>query len=265
LGLIEEDKSGPAMDPASANGALGIIPQVQARYSKDILLNDADQPFVREQFRTLKVRLSTLERTGRGRVITISSPFIEEGKSLLSANLAYVCAEDPDRRVLLIDGDLRRSSLHTYLGVDRVPGVTDYLTQEGLEPHCFMRRSGRLYWMSSGFLAPNPIELLSSDNMAELIEYSRKHFDLVIIDCPPLEPVSDTSVLTDLSDGLVLVVRSGKTSYGSAERALRNVDPNRVLGIVLNGVQPMAFNTYHGRHYYYGGKHAYPSVDQDSE
>jgi capsular exopolysaccharide synthesis family protein len=231
----------------------------------ETLLNESS--FVSEQFKSLKVRLSEASSLKPLRVITISSSLPGDGKSLISVNLAASFSKDPNRRVIIIDCDLRRPSLHKLLGTSPQPGLLGYLGGELLQPYCYVQRCERLYFMTAGGIADNPIELLSHERMKKLLDYLRTEFDTVILDSPPLVPISDAQILTALSDGLILVVRCGRTSYAGIEKAFRNLDRNKLVGVILNDVKPMLFNTqydykyynYKNREYYPYGKHVIAS------
>lgn len=209
-----------------------------------------ENSFASEQFKALKVRIANGMGERQLRVITVTSPDRGDGKSLLSANLAMSFSRDPERRTILVDCDLRKPSLHTLMGASFAPGLVEYLQDDRLQSFCYMRRFDTLFLMTAGGWASNPIELLSLDKMRAFIECLRTEFHTVILDAPPLAPVSDTQVLAGLSDGLLLTVRSGKTSYASIERALRNLDQNKLIGTVLNDVQPLMFNTQYERSCY---------------
>ncbi len=218
-----------------------------------------ESSFISEQFKTLKVRISEYSAGQPLRVITVSSADSQEGKSLISANLAFCCSRDPGRRVILVDCDLRNPSLHRLVGASLEPGLSGYLQSDYLQPYCYMRRSAKLTVMTAGRLHHQPIELLSLDRMAKLIDTLRKDFDTVILDAPPMAPIADAQILTALSDGLLMVVRSGKTKYRSLERAFTTLDWGKLIGVVLNDVKPMAFNTqYDYKYYHYGYKDHYP-------
>jgi capsular exopolysaccharide synthesis family protein len=209
--------------------------------------------FVSEQFKTLKIKV------GDVKVITISSPQTEDGKTLIAANLAASFSKDPGRRVLVADCDLRNPSLHRVLGIRPDPGLLGYLENAHLKPYCYMRRFENLYVMTAGGIAPNPIELLTQGKMKQLIESLKADFDTVIIDSPPFAPISDAQILTGLSDGLVLVVRCGKTSYRNIEKTYASLDRSKLLGVVLNDVKPMMFNTqYDYKYYHYKHRDHYP-------
>jgi capsular exopolysaccharide synthesis family protein len=215
--------------------------------------------FVSEQFKSLKVRISEISARAPLRVVAISSSKSEDGKSLVSVNLAESFSRDPGRKVVLVDCDLRNPTLQKFLGTSAEPGLMGYLESDSLQAHCFMRRLGRLFFMTSGGVSPNPIELLSNPRMQELIAYLKTEFDTVILDCPPFGPISDAQILTGLADGLLMVVRRGKTTYGVMEKAFRNFDRSKLIGLVFNDVKPMMFNTqYHYKYYHYRNRNHYP-------
>src|SRR5262249_47809974 len=101
----------------------------------------------------------------------------------------------------------------------------------------------------------NPIEILSMHKMRRLIDSLKSHFDTIILDAPPYSPIADARIVSGMSDGLIFVVRRGKTSYSSIDRAFKSIDRTKLLGVVFNDVQPMLFHTYHNFDYYnYGRK-----------
>jgi capsular exopolysaccharide synthesis family protein len=212
--------------------------------------------FVSEQFKTLKVQLTETRLENAPKVFTVSSPDSEDGKSLVSANLAFAFAKDHGRRVVIVDCDLRSPSLQKYLGVTTEPGLLQYLAN-GAGPQCYMRRIENLYFLTTGGIAPNPVEALSMRKMRQLIETLRANFDTVILDTPPFSPIADARVVTGLSDGLIMVVRRGKTAYSSLDRAFKVVDRAKLLGVVFNDVKPMMFHTYHNSRYYQYGNRPY--------
>ena len=215
--------------------------------------------FVSEQFKNLKVRIGEMAAQAPLKVIAVSSPLTEDGKSLISVNLAVSFARDPGRKVILVDCDLRNPSLQKFLGTSTEPGLLGYLESEYLQPHCFIRRLEKLFLMTAGGISENPVELLSNPRMRELIAYLKTEFDTVILDCPPFGPISDAQILTGLADGLLMVLRCGKTTYGAMEKAERNFDRSKLVGLVFNDVKPMMFNTqYNYRYYNYRNRSHYP-------
>jgi len=209
--------------------------------------------FTSEQFKNLKIQLRQAETEQPLKVITISSPDAQDGKSLISVNLAFAFSQDPGCRVLIIDCDLRKPTLDQYLGVKTDPGLLQYLQGGLLAPECFLRRINNLHFMTAGGIAPNPIEALSMRKMKELVDHLKTVFDTIILDAPPFSPIADARVVTALSDGVLMVIRSGKTAYSSTDRAFKAIDQRKLLGVVLNDVKPMPFQTYHSYSYYQYG------------
>jgi capsular exopolysaccharide synthesis family protein len=272
LGLLETSIASPPeiqSEPAEWDKAVikrsnfpfeQLVPQVMNAVSNQKLeIRQNASSFISEQFKNLKVRISQTDSEIPIKVLAVSSPESQEGKSLVSANLAFAFSMDPGRRVVVMDCDLRNPSLDKYLGVALEPGLLGYLAKGHLGPHCFMRRLENLYFLTTGGTAANAIELLSLDKMKELISYLKTEFDTIILDAPPFSPIADARVISGLSDAMVLVVRRGKTSYNSLEKAHKLVDRNKLLGVVFNDVKPLLFNTYYPSGYYqYGQKSRYP-------
>ena len=237
-----------------------MVPEIR----KESLSNKLDlyhQPssFISEQFKTLKVRLHELSLKKQVKVITVSSSSANEGKSLICTNLGLCFAKDPNRRVILLDCDLRKPTIHQHLGISIEPGLYGYLSEGNLQSYFYMRRLGRLFFMTAGEITNDPIELLSQDKLAELIKSLKRDFDMVIIDTPPIGLVSDGKIMTKLSDGLILVVRSNQTTYNDLERSCKMLDQDKLIGVVLNDVQAHMFSTqYDYRYYNYKYRNIYP-------
>jgi capsular exopolysaccharide synthesis family protein len=208
--------------------------------------------FISEQFKTLKVRIRE-DVENPPHVMTVSSPDQQDGKSLISANLGIALSMEPGRRTVIIDCDLRNPTLSKHLGVSAEPGLIQYLSNGQMPPYCYMRRIGNLYFLTSGGISENPIELLSLRKMKDLIENLKTDFDTVILDAPPFSPIADARIVSGLGDGLIMVIRRGKTSLGSIENAFKILDQSKLLGVVFNDVKPMLFNTYFNRGYYHYG------------
>lgn len=237
-----------------------LVPEIRRTGLSDKLETIHDEnSFISEQFKTLKVRLNEPSLGREVKVITVTSPDTQDGKSLICANLAASFARDPGRKVILLDCDFRNPSVHKYLGITAEPGLQGYLEADYLQSYCYMRRLDKMYVLTAGGIAPNPVELLSLEKMRSLIAYLKIEFDMIIMDSPPLGPISDAQILTGMSDGLLLVVRSGKTTYRSIEAGLKNLDRSKLLGVVFNDVKPVMFNTqYNYKYYHYGSDGHYP-------
>ena len=202
-----------------------------------------------EPFRTLRSRLSQIADTRKLKRILITSSVPAEGKTFVAANLAQSIIRQPNRRVLLIDGDLRASRLHAALGAPSAPGLTDYLGGEVDEYQVI--QSGpdeNLCFIPGGHEVSNPSELLTSERMKHLLEVVTPMFDFVILDSPPATPVHDPSLLADLCDGVLFVVRAGVTDFEVAEKAVAKFQEKNLLGVVLNAAER---NAAYGQYYDY--------------
>lgn len=171
-------------------------------------------------------------------IIGISSAMAGEGKSLSSINLAYSLAQ-LEKRVLLIDCDMRRPSLDAKLPIEKVPGLSNYLTRQVHKAEVIQKyktEECEFDVISSGRNPPNPIELLSSERMAEALKQLSDSYDYIILDLPPVGEVSDALVAAKLVDGILLVVRQdycNRTALSAAVSQFGFVDA-RILGVVLN-------------------------------
>ena len=271
LGIIDKVVGGEQPDAAADAGENALIKRSAFPFERlvpvvsnavlgeklEVVRNPSS--FISEQFKTLKVRLREDVETPL-KVMIVSSPDQQDGKSLVSANLALTLSLEPGRRTIIIDCDLRNPTLNKHLGVAVEPGLIQYLSNGRMSPYCYMRRLGNLYFLTSGGIADNPIELLSLQKMKDLVEFLKTDFDNIIIDAPPLSPIADARIVSGLSDGLIMVIRRGKTSLGSIEASFKVMDQRKLIGVVFNDVKPMLFNTYFSRGYYnYGvdGRYSY--------
>lgn len=215
---------------------LGGISFDQDAARKPLLTQTGPQSPRAESFRTLRTNLHFANISGRARSVLLTSSLPGEGKSTTATNLAIALAQ-AGQSVCLIDADLRRPMVHDYLGLDRNAGLTTALVgtadvNELLQPW----GEDNLFVLTSGVIPPNPSELLGSSDMHELLERLEEAFDSVIIDAPPLLPVTDAAVLSQHVGGVVIVVGSHKLKKQDLEKSLRALDlvDSTVLGVVLN-------------------------------
>jgi protein-tyrosine kinase len=209
-----------------------------------------------ECFRTLRSRLHQIAATRALKRILVTSSVPAEGKTFVTANLAMSIIRQPNRRVLLIDADLRASRLHLPFGAPATPGLTEYLRGD-LDEYSVIQSgiSENLCLIAGGSETANPSELLLSERMKRLLDFATPIFDFVILDSPPAIPVHDPILLADFCDGTLLVVRADVTDVEVACRAAAEFEHKNLLGVVLNGVGPDA--TY--GEYYCG---SYGSADR---
>jgi succinoglycan biosynthesis transport protein ExoP len=190
---------------------------------------------VSEAYRSLRTAL-LLSSARELKVVAVTSAVASEGKSATASNLAVVMAQ-LGRRVLIIDADLRKPRLHEVFQVSNRTGLVNYLTG-GAEFEAIVARTvvPQLYVTTSGPIPPNPSELLASDRMIELVKAARGRFDFVVIDTPPLLPVTDATLVGDLVDGVTICLRAGKVTREEARACLDRLRMAgvKVLGVVLN-------------------------------
>jgi capsular exopolysaccharide synthesis family protein len=204
-----------------------------------------------EQFRTLRSRLYQLRSNQQLRTLLVTSSVPGEGKTFVTSNLAQAIVRQPDRRVLIIDADLRCPRLHVPLGAPRAPGLSDYLRGEVDEMGVIQNdQHGNLCIIPGGNEVTDPSELLSNGRMKALLDRLAPVFDWVIVDSPPCLLVSDASVLMDLCDGVLMVVAAGLTPSETAQRACQEFRERNVVGVVLNRAEDST--SYGGEAYYYG-------------
>ena len=203
-----------------------------------------------EKFRTLRSRLYQIASAQPLKKLLITSSTPAEGKTFVAANLAQSFIRQSGRRVLLIDSDLRASRLHLHLGAQEKPGLSDYLSGDRDEFQITqVGPEGNLCLIPGGREVSNPSELLHSDRMRNLLDRMATIFDWIILDSPPALAVHDASILADMCDGVLFVVRAGATDYELAAKASAEFHDKNLLGVVLNRVER---SDAYGDYYYYG-------------
>lgn len=213
----------------------------------------APQSVVSEGFRALRTNIDFASVDTPVQALLVTSTRPGEGKTMVAANLAVVFAQS-GRRVLLLDADLRRPSIHRMFGLRNTRGLTDLLRSERASLDGFIADTPQelLRVITSGPLPPNPAELLNSKRMETIIQRLKKEADVLIVDSPPLQVVTDAAILASRLDGTLLVVESGRTRRGAVKRSREVLAKAgaRVLGVVLNRLAQKGQGDYIG---YYAG------------
>lgn len=203
-----------------------------------------------EQFRSLRSRIYELRDIKPLKTILVSSGLPQEGKSFVSTNLALSLARHKNSKVLLIDGDMRRYTLHQLLGCESHPGLADYLAGKASAEDVMQRAeqsrdadgTGKpllpnLTFIAGGNGGDKAADLSGSPRFAELIRLAAPLFDWIVVDSSPVLPVSDAVNLSRACDGVLLVARGGVTKFSVAQRAQSELKASHILGFVLNAVQ----------------------------
>jgi capsular exopolysaccharide synthesis family protein len=197
-----------------------------------------------EKFRFLGVRLRHIQQSRSLKKVLVTSTIPEEGKSFVSANLAGALARRK-QKVLLIEGDLRRPTLSKLFGLGRLVGLGEWLQGDRRILANIFRLDGLDFWfMPAGDPPTNPLELMQSGRLPQLMEQLSTMFDWVIVDSPPLLPLADTTVWARVTDGALLVTREGKTEKALLQRGLEVVKKTELLGVVVNGCAQPTHNYY---------------------
>jgi len=242
-------------------GLLNLVEEVPFRAATDSLLIDVSRPHEApmEEFRTLRTRLNHMKTLQPIHSIVVTSASPAEGKSLSAANLALAQAHLAGNKTLLADFDFRRPIVHTLFGIDRSPGITDYLLGKVPLHQAIRKIAGtNLYVMPAGEAVINPLELLNLPEVKFLMDRLPELFNWVILDSPPLLFAADASLLGTLCHGTLLVVRIGHTTIDSVTRAMQSLCNNNVLGIVVNGARR---GELYSKYTYY---HSYYTPKEDS-
>jgi len=196
------------------------------------------ESYVAEQYRALRGRIDAIAAQRPIRTVAVTSAMPGEGKTTAAVNLAVVTAMSLGRRVLLIDCDLRKPKVHEALGLRPDAGLAEVLTDTINLDDAIVKVEGvNLEVLPVRSLPVNPSELLGSPKMGELIEEVVRRYDRVIFDTPAALGLPDAKTVSDLSDGLVMVVRADVTSQQDVQATLEFLDQRRLLGLLLNGAQ----------------------------
>lgn len=223
-----------------------------------LVIDPAVDPNVVEQYRQLAAVLHHAQKASGVRSVMVTSAMPSEGKTLTATNLALTLSESYQRRVLLIDADLRRPRLREMFALPATEGLTDSLanTRGGRLP--VHQVSPTLWVLTSGRMLPDPMSMLVSPAMKQLIEDARDSFDWVVVDTPPIAILPDANLLSAMIDTALLVVSAESTPYPMVQRAASKIGSNRILGVVLNRAEKSGLTTYN----YYGYRNYQPGAAQ---
>lgn len=204
-----------------------------------------------EAYRSLRtnIQYSSFDKEYKTIVVTSSNP--GEGKSITAGNLALTLAEG-EAKVLLVDCDMRKPSVHKNFRVTNTHGLSDVLLQKKKVMDVAHNYKGNLYIVTAGKIPPNPAEMLASKSMTLFLEEMKKHFDYIVLDTPPVHAVADPQILSTKADGTLFVVRAGVTKKDDVQSSistLKKVNAD-IIGTVLHAVE----NSKNKYYYYYGEK-----------
>ncbi len=215
--------------------------------NKLVSITDAES-LAAEKFRFLGIRLRYLQQKRPLKSMVVTSSVAGEGKSTIAGNLACALAGNKQQKVLLLEGDLRRPSLAQQLGLEELPGLSELLEGDFDRPTNIYRLERLGFWiLPAGRPSKNPLEILQPGKLSALMDHLEAAFDWIVIDCPPVLPLADTSIWMRLADGILLVTRPETTAKRQLQRSLEAIEQSKLLGAVLNASKEAVANNY----YYY--------------
>lgn len=205
---------------------------------KNAIITGKKIPFaIIEAYKNIRTSIDFLLADEEKNTFTVTSANAVEGKSTTSSNLA-VAFSQLEKKVLLIDADLRRASIHKKFNIENKSGLSNVIINEAEFEDVVVKVKPYLHILTAGKLPPNPSELLGSKRFEEFLNKASEEYDYVIVDTPPLNVVTDSMLVAPLTGGVVLVVRDGYTPHYSIEKAIADIEfaGIKILGAVMNGV-----------------------------
>jgi len=233
----------------SAEPESALFERIDARLNEKIVVDENMGAGSREQYRRLAAVLHDAQGTTGLQVVMVASAVAGEGKTLTASNIALTFSESYQKRVLLIDGDLRRPTLHSVFRLDTASGLADGLLSTTETKMLVRQVSARLAVLPAGRPSSDPMAGLTSERMKRLLNEARQSFDWIILDTPPVMLLPDAHLMTSMVDGAVLVVRANATPHELVRRATEALGRSRILGVVLNRAE---LSSQHGHYQYYG-------------
>lgn len=241
---IEEAAPNAELDVFSSFQSLSVSPSPKNR----IVCLTQPESAASEAFRLLAVRLRNIRRDRGLKRLLITSAMPQEGKSMVAANVACALAISSKEKVLLIEGDVRRPSLSKTFNMPGGAGLCQCLRDGATPASSVFRIDGAGIWLlPAGGAMSNPVALLQSKKLSATVETLGTWFDWIIIDSPPVLPLADTSIWTRIADGVLLVTRRGTTERGLLKRGLEALEPQKLIGLLVNSSNALANSDY-----YYG-------------
>lgn len=228
-------------------GLAGLAKRMAGR----VMVDPALPPPVSEQYRHLAATLHHAGQRSSARVVMVASAMPGEGKTLTATNIALTLSESYGRRVLIIDTDLRRPSMHEVFGLPNHCGVNDVLNRGAIAPA--FEISPRLAVIPAGRPNPDPLAGLTSPLLESLVRAAVCQYDWVVIDTPPVGLLTDANLIVRLVDAIVMVVSANKVGYADLQRAVEALGRERIIGVVLNRAEGTPFTRNYGYDGYYGG------------
>ncbi|OOM80080.1 CpsD/CapB family tyrosine-protein kinase [Clostridium sp. BL-8] len=222
---------------------------IDDRIHAGFIVEEKPRSVIAEAYRTLRTNIQYSSFDKEIRTIAVTSAEMAEGKSTVAGNIALTFAQS-DKKVILVDCDLRKPSVHKNFKASNLVGISEILIGKVSIEEAVQKRNDNLYFLTSGKIPPNPSEMLASSAMSNLIEELKKRYDLVVLDTAPIKAVTDAQILSTKVEGTILVVRAAVTKRDSvieAKNLLDKVGAN-IIGAVLHAVENTRgkYSNYYG-------------------
>jgi succinoglycan biosynthesis transport protein ExoP len=265
-------KSGTEIETRYGLTVLGSVEDVNPKkHNIETFVRDNPLSPIAESYRLIRsgLLLSTPEHPPK--VILMTSMVQQEGKSTTTKNLAHILSQN-DKKVLIIDCDMRRPRQHSMFSIVNNYGLSNYLSGNVDEKNTLTKQvlDTQVYLITSGPVPPNPAELLNSTRMVQLVKDMQEKFDYVLLDSPPVQQVTDSLALSPIADGTIIVVHTGRTTYEMLDSGIKRLREGHghLLGIVLNRLKKKhadrgyyGYYSYYSHYSRYGGYSSYYQED----
>lgn len=223
--------------------------------NENLLINDIRKKVtfsIVEAYKNIRTNLIALMTKNDAKVLAISSPNASEGKSTTALNIAITVSQ-LEKKVLIIDADAHRPSLHKKLKIENKFGILNLICDDSNIDAAIHSHNDYLDVITCGSNTSKPSELLNSEKFDELLEFLKKKYDYIIIDTPPINPVSDALVIAQKVDAIILIIRAASTTHEAFRKALKSLSvlDLKVDGVIVNGSDPRPKGYYKSRYSYY--------------
>lgn len=222
---------------------------------KEIITHEEPKSPISEVFKTLRTNLQFMSNKDKARTLLVTSTMPGEGKSWVTANLAVAFAQS-NKKVLIIDSDMRKGRVHNIFETKIFPGLSNYLSEEAsIIDYLIKTDIDNLYIIPAGNVPPNPSELLSSERMVKGLEELKEEFDIIIFDSTPCMLVTDAVIISRIVDATLIVTSHKNTKIENLKEVQRNIENvgGKIAGVIINKI-PVSLKKYKSKYYYYGNK-----------
>jgi len=232
---------------------------------KELITHEDSKSPISEVFKTLRTNLQFMKDKNSTISLLITSTMPGEGKSWITSNLGVAFAQ-ANKRVVIIDSDMRKGRLHSIFEKNIFPGLSNYLVEENASIKDYLMKTDieNLWIVPAGNVPPNPSELLSNERMVKGLEELKKEFDVILFDSTPCMLVTDAVIISRIADATIIVSSHKKTKIENLKEVQRNIENvgGKIAGVVINKI-PVSLKKYKSKYYYYGERSKENTIEED--